>query len=1119
MKRLWSVRHAGRIKKNKTSCIMKIAISLMFAVIFQLSARAFSQETNLSLSLRNAPLEQVLTTVKKQCDYLFLYNNESIQKIDAKVSVNLKSATITQVMDACMQGLPLSYKIVDKTIIITPSNGIVAEQKKKQHISGTVTDEAGNPLIGVSVGVEGSAKGVTTDEQGNFAMEDVGDNVVLLFSYIGFESQRIETKGETFIRVILKEGGSELGEVVVLGFGQTQKKIAQTGAIASVGTKELAQSPVANITNALAGRLPGLITIQRSGEPGADASALFLRGRATLNSASPLLTIDGIQKDYGAIALLDVNEVESVTILKDASATALYGVKGANGVIIITTKRGKTGAPKINARVQRAVQTAIRLPRFADSHGFATLRNEAYLNENPDGSSLPFSDEALEAYRTHSDPYRYPDVDWVKEMMKSSNLTQANFDISGGSEMVKYFVNVGYTDQSGLFKMEKMPSYDPNIKYQRYNFRSNVDITFDKNFSVSLNLFGAIENKNGPTRSTGNLFSTLMWVPPLATPIKYPIGVYGYSTIYGGGNPIGDVAQTGYKEAFNSSLSGNLSSTRRLDFITKGLYVKGNFSFDGYFTNNIERGRIGYFAFYEGGDLNDLESYRFQGVKDAPLSAPWSSTNQSRDTWLDMSLNYERAFGNKGEHNFTGFVLGNRQQRVISGQIPYVTQGLVSRLAYGFDNRYFAEVNAGFNGTDNFSKENRYGFFPSFSGAWVVSGERFLRNSKIIDFLKVRASHGLVGNDQLPGRRWLFIGEYNPGGGYSFGDPSTSVPGVTEGPMPNPFVTWETAAKTNLGLEAKLLNNLLGIQVDVFREKRSDMLVTRGTIPAMVGVPTGNLPPANMGVTSNKGFEVELRHQNSIGKQINYFINGNITYARNKILFMDEENRAYSYLYRTGYPIGQIFGHTATGFFQSQSEIDAAPPQFGKLIPGDIRYMDRNNDKVIDENDQGPIGRTDVPEVFFGLSGGFNWKNFDFSFLLQGADNFNVMFSGRGAWEFQNGGKVLASHLNRWTPATAATASYPAIHSGTNINNHRASTFFMKDAGYMRLKNMEIGYTIRSTRLNQFTHISSMRLYTNGINLYTWDKIGGDFDPESPSGEGAIYPQQRVINFGLSIGF
>ncbi len=1097
---------------------MKIGICLFLSLVLQLSARAFSQEKTQSLSVNNASLEKVLETLKKQYDYLFLYNNESIQKIDARVSLDLKSATITQALDACMQGLPLTYKIVDKTIVITPRT-TTSSQQLQQRITGTVRDETGMPLVGVSVSVEGSSKGTTSDEQGGFVIEDAGTDVVLLFSYIGFEPQRVETKGQSVIEVVLKEATGDLGEVVVLGFGQTQRKIAQTGAIASVGTKELAQSPVANITNALAGRLPGLITIQRSGEPGADASALFLRGRASLNGSSPLLTIDGIQKDYGAIALLDVNEVESVTILKDASATALYGVKGANGVIIITTKRGKTGAPKINARVQRAVQTAIRLPRFADSYGFATLRNEAYLNENPDGTSLPFSEDALEAYRTKSDPYRYPDVDWVKEMMKSSHLTQANFDISGGSEMVKYFVNIGYTDQTGLFRMEKMPNYDPNIKYQRYNFRSNIDINFDKNFSLSLNLFGAIENKNGPRRSTGELFSTLMWVPPVATPIKYPIGVYGYSTVYGGGNPIGDVAQTGYRESFNSSLSGNVSSTRRLDFITKGLYVKGNFSFDGYFINNIERARTGYFAFYEGGELNDPESYRFQGIKDAPLSAPWSSTNQNRDTWLDISLNYDRAFGSSGQHNFTGFILGNRQQRVISGQIPFVTQGLVSRIAYGFENRYFAEVNAGFNGTDNFSKENRYGFFPSFSGAWVLSEEKFLRNSRVIDFLKLRGSHGLVGNDQLPGRRWLFIGEYNPGGGYSFGDPSTGVSGVTEGPMPNPFVTWETAAKTNLGLEARLLNNLLGVQVDLFREKRSDMLVTRGTIPAMVGVPVANLPPANMGVTLNKGFEIELRHQNLIGQSFSYFINGNITYARNKILFMDEENRAYPYLYRTGHPIGQIFGHTATGFFQSQEEIDAAPPQFGQLIPGDLKYLDRNNDKVIDENDQGPIGRTDVPEIFYGISGGFNWKNFDFSFLLQGADNFNVMFSGRGAWEFQNGGKVLASHLNRWTPATAASATYPAIHSGTNINNHRASTFFLKDAAYMRLKNMEVGYTIKGTGLNRITRISSMRVYANGINLYTWDRIGGDFDPEAPSGEGAIYPQQRVINFGLSVGF
>ncbi|WP_349318361.1 TonB-dependent receptor [Chitinophaga sp. MM2321] len=1098
---------------------MKLSAIFLLVGCLQLSAAAYSQEKYFTLSFDQVPLEKVFASVKQQGDYLFLYNNENINKAGARVSVNLEAATIKQVMDACMKGLPLSYRIIDKTVIITPGEVAPAEVVQDIRISGTVKDSTGKPLIGVSVGVEGTSKGTVTNENGHFALDGVKQDAFLVFSYVGFTSQRISVGGRSGIEIILKENNTGLNEVVVLGFGQTQKKIAQTGAIASLSTKELMQSPVANITNALAGRMPGLISIQRSGEPGADASTLFLRGRATLNSTAPLVTIDGIQKEYNAISLLDANEIETISILKDASATALYGVKGANGVIIITTRRGKLGKPRMNARVQRAVQTAIRLPKFADSYGFATLRNEAYLNDNPGGSSLPFSEEALEAYRTHADPYRYPDVDWVKEMMKSSNLTQANFDISGGTTLVKYFVNVGYTDQDGLFRLEKMPNYDPNIKYKRYNFRSNIDIEFDKDFSLSMNLFGAIENKNGPRRSTGELFSALMWVPPLATPIKYPTGVYGYSSTYGGGNPIGDVQQAGYKEAFNSSLSGKISATRKMDFITKGLSVKGNFSFDGYFRNNVERGRTGYFAFYEGGDLMDPLSYRYQNTKDAPLGPPWSTTDQSRDTWLDFSLNYERLYGKKGEHNVTGFLLANRQQRVISGQIPFVSQGLVGRLAYGFRNKYFAEFNAGLNGTDNFSKGNRYGFFPSYSAAWVLSEESFMKGSSVVDFLKLRASYGSVGNDQLPGRRWLFIGEFNPGGGYNFGDPASNTDGVQEGPMPNSLVTWETSKKTNLGLEVRLLGDLLGMTLDVFKEKRSDMLVTRGTIPAMVGVPTGNLPPANMGRTENKGFELELRHQRTVKKDLTYFVNGNLTYARNKILFMDEENRAYDYLYRTGHPIGQIYGLTALGFFNDKAEIAAAPPQFGTVIPGDIRYLDRNNDGVIDQNDQGPIGRSDVPEVFYGISGGVNWKNLDFSFLLQGAGNFNVMFSARGAWEFQNGGKVLESHLNRWTPETAATASYPAIHSGTNANNHNASTFFLKDASYMRLKNMEIGYTFRQLWLKNGRGISSLRIYANGMNLYTWDKIGGDFDPEAPSGEGAIYPQQRVINIGASVGF
>jgi TonB-linked SusC/RagA family outer membrane protein len=583
-----------------------------------------------------------------------------------------------------------------------------------------------------------------------------------------------------------------MGEVVVLGFGQSQKKIAQTGAIASITTKEIKQSPAANIANALTGRLPGLISVQRSGEPGSDMPELFIRGRATLNKNDPLITIDGVEKDPKLVDLsaLDPNEVESVTILKDASATALYGVKGANGVIIIKTRRGTEGKPRINTSVQTAIQSATRIPKYLDSYNYALLANEAYYNDNPNGQLPPYTAEAIKAYESGSDPYKYPNVDWMHEMLKPAQMTRGDFNISGGSPMVKYFVNAGYTQQNGLYKAEKNEDYDANLKYRRYNFRSNIDIDFDKDFSVGLSLFGSIENQNAPNVNTTDIFNYLGKTPPNAFPIKYPNGYYGGATR---GNPFALVNTTGYRQYFNSALSGMFTAMRRLDFITRGLYVKGNFSFDGYSRATYTRSREVKTATYKGnGDYYDTASYSFAG-NDAPLQAPASSYGQNRSTWVDLSFNYDRDFG---KHNFTGLLLVNRQHKVISddvstpyGVIPYVTQGVVSRVTWNWDNKYFAEFNAGYNGTDNFAKDKRYGFFPAGSIGWVVSKEHFLQNNSVIDFLKVRGSYGLTGNDKLNDRRWLFISEYMSGAGYSFGtDQLTAIVAGLKAPWPIPML-------------------------------------------------------------------------------------------------------------------------------------------------------------------------------------------------------------------------------------------------------------------------------------------------------------------------------------------
>jgi TonB-linked SusC/RagA family outer membrane protein len=1112
---------------SQTARTASLLLLLLAGCIFLHAQSPGLLKKQVSISFKEETVKTVLEKLQAETGIPFVYNPEEAGRYKTPAR-DFKQAPIQDILKAMLVNSNLVFEETNGYVIIRTGKK-PANPKKQTVIPGSFTgkvmdEESGEPVAGATIR---SGTHITiTDQDGLFAVVLPKGSHTAAITSIGYENKEltgIEINGDSLVirEILLKKEKGQLNEVVVLGFGQTQKKMAQTGAIASITSKEIKQSPVANIANALAGRLPGLITVQRSGDPGRDMPEMYIRGRATSNDTDPLITIDGVQKDATSLSVLDPNEIENITILKDASATALYGVKGANGVIIVKTRRGKEGRPAISASLQRSIQSATRMPQFLDSYNLALLANEAYYNDNPTGILPPYKEEAIQAYKTNSDPYKYPNVDWIDEMIKPSQMTRANFNISGGSRMAKYFVNVGYTQQDGLYKSEKQPQYDPNTIYKRYNFRSNIDIDFDENFSIGLNLTGAIEDRNQSASSTYDVFNYLFKTPPTYSPIKYPTGYYGGEVR---GNPFALLNTTGYVQSFNSFLSGMLTATRKLDFITRGLYLKGSYSFDGAFRNDLRRTRQARTAKYNGvGDINDTASYTYVS-SDLPLSAPSPAYDQSRTIWMDASLNYEQSFK---DHHVTGMLLANRTQYLAGGTaasaeklIPFVTQGLVSRITYNYRNKYFAEFNAGYNGTDNFAKNNRYGFFPAVSVGWVLTQEKFLKGNPVLDFLKVRASYGLTGNDRLnSGRRWLFVSQYNTAGGYSYGENLQGIGGRMEGAMANEQVTWEKAYKTNIGLEVKLWNGLLGITTDLFREKRKDILIVRGSVPAIIGVSSANLPPANMGEILNQGFEVEISHRQRLGK-VNYFVNANGSYAKNKIRFMDEVDRRYDYLKRTGTALGQFFGLTSIGFFQNQEEITKSPKQFGTVIPGDLKYKDLNGDNVIDALDEGPIGRTNVPEFLYGISAGISIQRFDLSVLFQGAANYNILFSHEGAWEFYNQASALEQHLGRWTPQTAATATYPALHYNSNVNNWRTSSFFLKDASYIRLKNIEVGYSFRNVAITKKAILSSVRVYANGMNLITWDKMGNNyFDPEAPSGKGFYYPQLKVFNIGVSTDF
>lgn len=1004
---------------------------------------------------------------------------------------------------------------------VNPANGRGIIDRKitsTKTIIGKVTDSEGKELSGVSVTVKSTGKGTSTDAKGEFTI-DANQGDTLEFSIIGYKSLSVTVGSSIAMAVKLELDVTGLADVVVVGYGK-QKKVSVVGSIATVQTKELKQSPSANLSNALVGRLPGLIAQQGSGEPGFDESTLYIRGVNSFSgSNSPLILVDGIQRSFSN---LDANEVESVSILKDASATAVYGVAGANGVILVTTKRGKEGAAQVSFSAETSVQTPTRLPKFLDSYNYATLLNEAYQNEGQSPNYI-FSQDDIQKYQDGSDPYGHPNTDFLAQLLrKYSGKTTYNLNISGGNKVTKYFINAGYLDQGGVYKDFDNDDYDANARYKRYNFRSNIDVNLTKDMTVELDLAGRIEHRHFPGTSAATIFGSIYRHPPTSYPLFTPDGKFGGSSAFSD-NPAGLISRTGYTDGYTSAIQGTFRLSRKLNWITPGLSANISFAFDN--SSIFNRGRTQNFAVY----IYNPTTAAFDkksGTNDTPLG---DATENTRDTYnqsvLEASVNYQTNFR---EHDFTGMILYTQRIRniqrgspALGGQEtygkPFVNQGIVGRITWYWHDKYFAEFNGRYDGSENFAKGKQFGFFPSLALGWVISKESFFDNlSSVVSFLKVRGSYGLVGNDGLSGRRFLFQSIYTSVNDvYVVGDNPASVDGLAENAIGNPDVTWENARIANIGFESRFFNNKLTFNFDLFRQQRKDLLITRGTVPGIVGAA---LPAVNLGKTDNKGFEVELEYRDRAGK-LGYFVKGNTSFARNKIIYMDEAEPKYEYLRRTGQRINQPFGLVFDGFYADEADIAKSPvSKFGAVIPGDIKYKDINGDAVVDAFDEVPIGHPTIPEWIFGLSAGVNFKGLDLSILFQGSRNSTIYLQQEAAWEFFNAGKVLEAHLGRWTPGTASTATYPVLHTTENTNNHtQSSDFWQKSGNYIRLKNAEIGYTLPKSWVSKIK-IQSARFYFNGLNLVTWDKIK-TFDPEVPSGRGWAYPQQKIFNAGINIVF
>ena len=1047
---------------------------------------------------------------------------------------------------------------------------VQATQNYKITVSGTVLDKTTNdPLIGVSVVVKGVANaGTITDMDGKFTLKLPYAEAPLVFSYLGYQPQEIVPGAKKELTVLLQEDTKALQEVVVVGYTK-QRKETMIGSVATITTKDLTQSPTANINNALAGRLPGLIVNQYAGgEPGVDQSELFIRGKATYGNQSAIVIVDGIERDMSYLA---PDEIETFTILKDASATAAYGIRGANGVIVITTKRGKAAEKAtVNLKASIGINQPIGFPEYLGSADYATLYNEARLNDakmtGADISSLNlFSQQAIDNFRRakgdNSDGLGY-DWDYYDFAFKPGLQEDVSLSIRGGTDKVRYYVLANYFSQGGNYKYSNAGEYDSQTKFTRYNFRSNIDININRYLSTRLDLGARITDRNAPGTTAGRLMTICATQPPYL-PILVEENAHPQNEEYIQQNPrgmlygdniyrynlLGELSRTGYLNEKNTYLNGSFAMNLDMEFLTKGLKAEVMFSYDAsegrWINRKLDTYKDGYreypkyatFMPIEGSDAYMAGGHYTGAYKtgnkydiDQTIGNGFSHNASDGRTYIQARLDYNRLFSNR--HEVTAMLLANRGNRTVNNELAYHSQGITGRFAYYYNQKYLMEFNFGYNGSENFTPGKRYGFFPAGSIGWVVSEEEFMKKASWIDFLKVRASYGLVGSDNVSSR-FPYLAFYGSGSGYDFGNNfGTNVGGTSEGNLANANLTWEKARKLNVGIDFTTLNQRLALTIDAFYEYRFD-IITDMNSDGIMGYPDivgKDAALQNLGEVSNRGVDIELSWNDKIGKDFRYYIRPNLTFSRNRLEYKAEVARKNSWRKETGKRLYENFVYVFDHFVADQEEADRLNKigyqPWGQLIPGDVVYKDLDRNGVIDDEDRTAMGNPRSPELMFGIPFGFQYKNFDFSVLLQGATKSSILLNGAAVFDFPQFeqdkiGRVKKMHLDRWTPETAATAKYPALHYGTHDNNKNGnSSLFLYDASYLRLKNVEIGYNVSPKLLRKF-HVQQARIYVQGLNLLTFDKLGDvDIDPETKSGDGASwYPIQKVFNFGIDITF
>lgn len=1055
--------------------------------------------------------------------------------------------------EQCIKCIALSLLLSPSTLFALPENGIGRSetvttilQQQKQTITGTIlTGDTNEPAIGATVYLRNSTTGTVTDVNGKYSITVESIGGVLEFSYIGYKKQEVAVTGQTTIDIVLQPDTEVLEEVVVVGYG-SQKKESVVGAISTLDVTKLTV-PGSSISNALAGQLSGIVAMSRSGEPGKNSSAdFYIRGVSSFKGTStPLVLVDGIERD---LDLVDTDDIASFSILKDASASAVYGVRGANGVILITTKKGAVGKPQVNVRTEFGFTQPTKRPQMLGSAEWAELYNEAY-------GSKYYSADDIEKYRTNADPDLYPNVDWFDALFDDMAANQrVNLNITGGSDIVKYYVSGAFYNESSIYKNAgNIYGYNPSIRYNKFNFRANVDLNLTKSTVVNFNLANIYEKSFGPGYgdTDTDIWSYTFMTSPNAFPVQYSDGKLSGPSSDSGNNPWNMLAHSGYREQFWNSAQSLIGVTQDIGELwkpLKGLTANIKFSWDAWNTTLQRRSKIESFYHARGRaedgsliyDRNDEGIWIPVHTGDENLSFLIGRSG-TMTRYLEGSLTYNRVFN---EIHRVGALLLYNQKIHTNTQagngddaLPYKNQGLAARATYAFKDTYFAEVNLGYNGSENFARGHRFGFFPAVAVGWMMSNEKWFQPAtKVIDMLKLKASYGKVGNDDIGGqRRWVYESTIVNSGSWNYGsDGSQGGTGIRIGEVENLNASWEEALKINAGIEFSLFNKVR-VQADYFREERSGIFLQRAGLPAIVGVST--IPYVNIGKTLNQGFDATVEYTHQVNKDLMLTARGNFTFNRNELLNNDEPDWEYKYQNRIGKPFGsggslQPFGLVALGLFESQEEIDNSPVQnFGEYRVGDIKYQDINGDGIIDSQDQIAIGYTNLPEITYGFGATAQYKEWDFNIFFQGVARTSFFLNGSSIRTPFSSGNMERSAINEdiygnvWmstnTPEQNANVIYPRLSMGSGgagaSNNSQTSTWWLRDGSFLRMKSLEIGYSLPKTLL-QKSFIKTLRFYVAGNNLLQFSPFKL-WDPEKGSTDGSGYPLNRMFSIGFNANF